>query len=169
MSGALARGAERQQARAFNPADWVGEATRHVDVAEGAEPLLGVLAMHDAWVPSSAQDPHRNDVVQRLADALKPRTPLYELTAALIAPYLTTTLGAPAGADGGLRGDPAAIRANLHEAMGHLFSSPATSGYDPWTGLAEWLWSHQTAWAVAAMQQQLGRESVRTLTTEEYR
>ncbi|HET8626503.1 MAG TPA: helix-turn-helix transcriptional regulator [Thermomicrobiales bacterium] len=164
MSGAGTQ--VREEAPAFNPADWVDEATRHVDVGEGTEPLLGVLAAHEAWPPPPSGDPHRQEVIQRLADALKERTPLYELTAALIAPYLLVALPAPGDA---AAGDPAVIRANLGAGMRHLFASPAASGYDPWAGLAEWLWSHQTAWAVAAMQQQLGRESVRALTADEYR
>ena len=149
----------------FNPADWVAEATRHVDVAEGAEPLLSVLAARDTRDPAGHRELQRDEVVQRLAEALQPRTPLFELTAALIAPYLPRALSAPGGE---VRGEPTVIRTNLCAAMAHLFAPSGAAGYDPWGGLADWLWSHQTAWAAAAMQRQLGRESVRALTADEY-
>ncbi|MDP9372523.1 MAG: helix-turn-helix domain-containing protein [Chloroflexota bacterium] len=152
------------QMSAFNPADWVGEATQHVDIAAGAEPLLAAVVAHDAWGAGVNRDERRAEVVVRLAEGLRPSTPLYELTAALIAPYLLHALGGE-----GTAGEPATARTNLREAIAHLFASPAASGYDPWTGLADWLWSHQTAWAVAAMQRKLGREHVRALTADEYR
>ncbi len=169
MSRAPANDQGHEQLPAFNPADWVGEATRVIDVAEDAEPLLNLLTAHETWDPLAKRDPQRNEVVRELADALKPRTPLYELAAALITPYLLTALPPPTGAGEGTRGDAATIRVNLYEAMTHLFSSTAASGYDPWIGLAEWLWSHQAAWAVAAMQQQLGHANLRAMTANEYR
>src|SRR5919199_4484924 len=115
-----------EPAPAFNPVDWVAEATRHVDVAEGAEPLLSVLAAHDIWDPAGRRELQRDEVVQRLAETLRPRTPLFELTAALIAPYLPAALGA-AGDE--LRGEPASIRANLCAVMAHLFAPTGAASY----------------------------------------
>ncbi len=92
MSRAPANDQGHEQLPAFNPADWVGEATRVIDVAEDAEPLLNLLTAHETWDPLAKRDPQRNEVVRELADALKPRTPLYELAAALITPYLLTAL-----------------------------------------------------------------------------
>lgn len=156
----------------FTPSDWVGEATRHVDVTEATDPLLQVLASQDTWQLAAAQDAQRQELVRQLASTLRSQTPLYELTAALVAPYLVSVLN-PTSPDEGTsdaaRGNPAVLRDTLLAAARHLFSSSQASGYDPWIGLAEWVWSHQTAWASAAIQQQIGRESIRALTADQFR
>jgi DNA-binding XRE family transcriptional regulator len=106
--------------------------------------------------------------LQEITTRLRATTPLYELTAALTVPWLLETFE-PAGGRGGA-GDTTAetIAANLVALMRHLFDEPGILEYDPWPGLIEWIWSHQTAWAGAAIRRHLGTESIRELSAEDY-
>lgn len=149
---------------AFDPAAWTSRATRLVNIADGLEPLVELLATRQDWPGHGEREPRSQELLRRFAVVLRPRAPLYELTAALIAPYLAAL---PRG-DGSAQPDEAAIRANLIALMEHLFALPDPSGFDPWKQLAEWLWSHQTAWAHADLQRQLGMERVGALSPEDY-
>ncbi len=147
----------------FNPAAWIGQATRIVDVSASAATLLGVLADQNLGDQPAGLEAENRNLVQRLAAALKTQTPLYALTAALVAPYLAAAL-AP--------GDPSplpVLQANLERLLEDQYAVPARGVFDPWVGLAEWLWSHEAAWAVADMADQLGAARVRELAPEEYR
>lgn len=147
----------------FNPAAWVSQATRIVDVSASVATLLAVLADQNLGNLPVGLEAENRDLVQRLAAALKTQTRLYDLTAALVAPYLAATL-AP-------NDEPPlpAIGANLMRLLEHQYAAPPRGAFDPWAGLAEWLWSHEAAWAVADMAEQLGASRVRELTPEEYR
>lgn len=147
----------------FNPAAWVGQATRAVDVTASATSLLAVLTAQDLGDLPVGLEAQNRDLVQRLAAALKTRTPLYELAAALVAPYLAAALAPDE--------DPplAPIQANLVALMAHHYAAPSRGAFDPWVGLAEWLWSHEAAWAVADMADQIGASRVRDLAPDEYR
>lgn len=147
----------------FNPSAWVGQATRVVDVSASAATLLAVLTDQNLGELPVGLEAQNRDLVQRLAAALKTQTPLYDLTAALVAPYLAATL-AP-GEDPSLP----PIQANLVALMEAQYAAPARGIFDPWAGLAEWLWSHEAAWAVGDMSDQLGATRVRDLTPDEYR
>ena len=147
----------------FNPSAWVGQATRVVDVSASAATLLAVLTAQDLGDLPVGLEAQNRDLVQRLAAALKTQTPLYDLTAALVAPYLAATL-AP-----GEETPQRPIQANLVALMEHQYASPTRGTFDPWVGLAEWLWSHEAAWAVADMADQLGASRVRELAPDEYR
>jgi DNA-binding XRE family transcriptional regulator len=147
----------------FNPAAWVSQATRTVDVSASAATLLAVLADQNLGDLPVGLEAENRDLVQRLAAALRTQTPLYALTAALVAPYLTAAL-APGEAT-----PQQALQANLHHLLEHQYTAPARGTFDPWAGLAEWLWSHEAAWAVADMADQLGAARVRELAPEEYR
>jgi len=147
----------------FNPAAWVSQATRIVDVSASAATLLEVLADQNLGDLPVGLEAENRDLVQRLAAALKTQTPLYALTAALVAPYLAAAL-AP--------GEPvplSTLQTNLERLLDQQYGTPTRGQFDPWAGLAEWLWSHEAAWAVADMADQLGAARVRELTPEEYR
>ena len=147
----------------FNPAAWVSQATRTVDVSTSAATLLAVLADQNLGDLPVGLEAENRDLVQRLAAALRTQTPLYALTAALVAPYLAAAL-APGEAT-----PQQALQANLHHLLEHQYAAPDRGTFDPWAGLAEWLWSHEAAWAVADMADQLGAARVRELAPEEYR
>ena len=155
----------------FNPAQWVADATRQVDVTGGIDPLVAVLADPANWPGRTDRDQRLQERLRHLAALLRPLTPLYELTAALIAPYLLSD-GAPRTGDDEDEGETAvtaAVRLNLVTVMALLYDTPASDAHDPWTELAEWLWSHQSAWAGAAIQEQFGHETVRRMSPGEHR
>jgi len=147
----------------FNPAAWVSQATRAVDVSASAATLLAVLAQQNLGDLPVGLEAENRDLVQRLAAALKTQTPLYALTAALVAPYLAAALAS------GEASSQRALQANLERLLEHQYAAPTRGAFDPWVGLAEWLWSHEAAWAVADMADQLGADRVRELGPEEYR
>ncbi len=153
----------------FNPAQWVADATRQVDVTGDIAPLVEVLAHPDNWPGRTDRDQRLQERLRHLATLLRPLTPLYELTAALIAPYLLSD-GAPRPGDDKDEGEApvAAVRANLVAVMALLYDTPASDAHDPWTELAEWLWSHQSAWAGAAIQELFGHEAVRRMSPGEH-
>ncbi|HEX5501584.1 MAG TPA: hypothetical protein VFW96_03110, partial [Thermomicrobiales bacterium] len=156
-------------AAAFNPAEWLADATRQVNVGAGADALVAALTALDAWSPPAGDDARRRDLAVRLAAALQRDTPLYELTASLIVPYVAAlyrhrrpAAGAPA------RDDLARARGQHIAAMTALFTA-RDGGFDPWLGLAEWLWTHLAAWAAATVEGQAGQEALRALTGDEHR
>ncbi len=152
----------------YNASQWMTEATQQIDIASGIESLVEALATPEYWPSAAEQEAQLRGRLNRLAEALRFGTPLYELTAALIAPYLLSNGTPPVGSPPS--GTTArAVRANLVALLSYLFDSPDPREIDPWFGLAEWLWSHQTAMAGAALQRKLGHEIVRTLPTDEYR
>ena len=151
----------------FDPAYWVSVATRNVDLDAATAPLTGLLTSPALWEQPPGEESERRALLQRLAVALRPHVPLYQLTAALITPWLLSIRSTIRG--GEPRPDDPPLRAALVGVMQQLYLSPGDAEYEPWTGLADWLWSHQTAWAVAAMQRQLGQDHIRRLTDDEYR
>lgn len=155
----------------FNPAQWVADATRQVNVTSGIDPLVVVLADPANWPGRTDRDQRLQERLRHLATLLRPLTPLYELTAALIAPYLLSD-GSPRAGDDEDEGEApatAAVRGNLVAMLAILYDTPATEAHDPWTELAEWLWSHQSAWAGAAIQERFGHELVRRMSPGEHR
>ncbi len=147
----------------FNPARWAGQISRHIDVAEWADSLNAVLGTPELWDAAASTDPTRQAALKEIAVRLQATTPLYELTAALTAPWLLDTFG-PAED----KAAAPAIAANLVALMCYLFDEPGALEFDPWLGLVEWVLSHQTAWAGAAIRRQLGTENIRGLSAEEY-
>jgi len=155
----------------FNPAQWVADATRQVDVTGGIDPLVAVLADPANWPGRSDRDQRLQERLRHLAALLRPLTPLYALTAALITPHILSD-GAPRAGDDEDEGESAAtttVRANLVAVLALLYDTPVSDAHDPWTELAEWLWSHQSAWAGAAIQEQLGHETVRQMSPGDHR
>ena len=155
----------------FNPAQWVADATRQVDVTGGIDPLVAVLADPANWPGRTDRDQRLQERLRHLTALLRPLTPLYELTAALIAPYILSD-GAPRAGDDEDEGESAAttaVRANLVAVLALLYDTPVSDAHDPWTELAEWLWSHQSAWAGAAIQERLGHETVRQMSPGDHR
>ena len=158
---------------AFDPAAWLSDATRYVNVRVGAEAIVAALETHDAWHPPAGAEEQRRELVRRLAATLRGDTPLFELTAALVAPYAATVYQHRKPADSYRARDGLAVaRAQLITAMTALFSGGTAgdaTGFDPWEGLAEWLWTHLVAWAAANMEHQLGQDTLRAATADEYR
>jgi len=145
----------------FDPARWAGQISRHIDIADWAESLNTVLEAPELWTAAATTAPPAPDAHRAITTRLRMTTPLYELTAALTVPWLIETFAPPAP-------DIPSVRENLVAFMRHLFDNPGIVDYDPWQGLFEWIWSHQTAWAGAAIRRQLGTESIRELSPEEY-
>lgn len=128
----------------FDPAAWIDDALRHVDVPASTTGLAALLAASRDWLPRLADDRQRVVLRQRQAAALRADTPLYELVAALIAPWLAHRFtNRPGGAP-----VPTTIRANLVTLLTHLYR-PASTATDPWTGLVEWVWGHRLKEATA--------------------
>ena len=156
----------------FEPSRWAGQVSRHIDVAAWAHALNGVLAAPELWTAAAATTRPSRDDLLAITDQLRATTPLYELAAALTVPWLLNAFGAAAGSSSGPiasgSGSTTGIAANLVALMRHLFDEPGILTYDPWQGLFEWIWSHQTAWAGAAIRRELGTASIRELSAEEY-
>lgn len=145
----------------FDPARWAGQVSRHIDIAAWANSLNSVLEAPELWTAAAATSRPPLEARRAIIDRLRTTTPLYDLTAALTVPWLVDTFDPRADGAGG-------IRTNLIALMRHLFDDPGILEYDPWQGLFDWIWSHQTAWAGAAIRRQLGTESIRELSPEEY-
>lgn len=152
----------------YNPALWVEQATRRIDLAEGSRVLLSALTERAIWEVGADRDTRHREVLRGLADTLRSETPLFALTAALVAPWLLVALGQDEG-DGNEEGREIEVEECLTALLKHRYGVATQQDYDPWIGLAEWLWSHQNAWAVAAMQRELGRDTVRALPDRDYR
>lgn len=119
---------------AFDPAPWIEEGVRHVDLTAGTTGLISLLATSREWLSGLADERQRSVLLRRHALALREGTPLYELTAALIAPWLAHRFaGQPGGAS------VVIARANLIALLDHLHR-PASAATDPWRGLVEWVW-----------------------------
>lgn len=151
----------------FNPALWVDEATGLIDVAEGSRVLLAALTARETWQVGADRDAHHREILHAIAETFQADTPLFALTAALIAPWLIGALAPRRTEAEGVQ--VATVRKRLMALMVYRYGQVTPPDYDPWVGLAEWLWSHQNAWAVAAMQRELGRDVVRALPNDEYR
>jgi DNA-binding XRE family transcriptional regulator len=176
----------RRAAAAFDPGAWTGEISRHLDVARCAESLGDAVASAALWSTPATDSETRRAVAAPLAATLKETTPLYEITAMLIAPWLfdrppAPPTGAaespPAGAgfhaaehaaDGDRSQRLATVTDRLVTAMRYLFDAPGDLKFDPWLELVQWVWSHLTAWAVPTLQREFGIENVRGLPAGEY-
>jgi DNA-binding XRE family transcriptional regulator len=167
----MASTAQREGRRlpVFNPAKWASQATQRVDIAACTDALVAVLSSPDVWDTAQADEQSRRAQLHEFATALRRTTPLYELTAALIAPWLLDAFTATGVTDAGTdESDEPTVTANLTALMAHLFDTPGVLEYDPWSGLVEWVWSHQNALAIADLTRELGSEQVRQLSPREY-
>ena len=154
----------------YQPAAWVTVALASVDLDAGLRRFGELLSDRRRWAIAAPQRESREAIAQ-IAEAIRALVPLHRLTATLIAPWLLeVSAGWP---DVGPRAAPdqAAIEAiveRLETIIAARYATPTPGDYHPWVGLAEWIWSQQTAWAVTAMQQALGREAVLTLSSADY-
>lgn len=154
----------------YQPAAWVTVALASVDLDEGLLRFGELLSDRRRWAIAAPQRESREAIAQ-IAEAIRALVPLHRLTAGLIAPWLLEV-----SADWADLGPRAATdQAALETVVGRLeaiiagrYEAPTPGDYHPWIGLAEWIWSQQTAWAVTAMQQELGREAVLTLSPADY-
>ncbi len=163
----------------FDPTRWLDRAARYAEEAhrlpptEPADPAP--RTQQESPQPLEAVRTRlRPELFRRFADAgefaetLRRTTPLFEVTASLISPYL---LGLYEHRAGSRRTEleEDAVTSRLTEVVTSLFSATgsAQDGFDPWQGLAEWLLTHLTAWAVDAMEEDLGAERVRSMTVDE--
>lgn len=154
----------------YQPAAWVTVALASVDLDEGLLRFGELLSDRRRWAIAAPQRESREAIAQ-IAEAIRALVPLHRLTAGLIAPWLLEV-----SADWADLGPRAATdQAALETVVGRLeaiiagrYAAPTPGDYHPWIGLAEWIWSQQTAWAVTAMQQELGREAVLTLSPADY-
>lgn len=154
----------------FQPAAWVTLALAQIDLGEGLHQFGAILGDRRLWSVATPQRASREAIAQ-IAEMIRTRLPLYRLTAALIAPWLVATITAWPDAQAlTAPGVPALgdVIARLEALIAGRYATPAPGDYHPWLGLAEWIWSQQTAWAVAEMQQELGREAVLTLSPEDF-
>ena len=155
----------------FNPARWASQATRAVDLGASIDALVAVLSSSSDTADATLDDEEaRRARVRACAAALRETAPLFALTAALIAPWLLEVAG---GARPGKRGDdaadPAIARERLTRFAQYLFEESGLLEIDPWSGLVEWVWSHQNALAIADLNRDLGGTAVRELPPQEYR
>ncbi len=179
-----ARPAERDLSR-FDPSEWLAEASRYTDTAIESEVAHNStrwngLLQSDAqrigqlWKAQQQLGPVqqrlRPDLLSRFAKSIRSGTPLFEVTAALIAPYVVRLYHQKRG----LKPTPETLDAQVSAAAGRLETivaslfTEAKDGFDPWQGLAEWMFTHMTAWAVDAMEDRLGGEAVRAMTVDEF-
>ncbi|MDP9375761.1 MAG: helix-turn-helix domain-containing protein [Chloroflexota bacterium] len=167
----MARTAKREKrgAPAFNPAKWASQAARRVDITACTDALVDILSSPESWESTDGDEGVRHARQQELAIALRRATPLYELTATLITPWLLEVCAPARGGGSAAEPDTGAVTANLAALMAHLFDAPGVLDYDPWSGLIEWVWSHQNALAIADLNRELGGARVRELSAQEYR
>ncbi len=166
----MARTAKREAAvmPTFNPAKWASQAARRVDITASTDALVDILASPESWESIDGDEEVRRARQRELAAALRRATPLYELTAALLAPWLIEVC-APAPENDAAGPGAEAIADNLVALMAHLFDAPGGLDYDPWSGLIDWVWSHQHALAIADLSRELGGAVARELSAPEYR
>lgn len=127
---------ERTTVPQFSPTMWHTQALEHVAVAAGLDTISALLASAPAWLPRLGDDGTRAKLLRTHAVMLREHVPLYDLAAALIAPWLAREYGTHTGTTTSL----GAIRANLVAVLTHLHR-PAPVATDPWLGLVEVLWA----------------------------
>ncbi len=167
----MARTAKRGAAGApaFNPAKWASQAARQVDITACTDALVDILASPESWESIDGDEGVRRARQRELAAALRRATPLYELNATLLAPWLIEACPPAAGGAGAPEPDVGTVAAKLIALMAHLFDAPGGLDYDPWSGLIEWVWSHQNALAIADLSREIGGAGIRELAAPEYR
>jgi len=135
-SGAEEMESERAATAQCAPSAWHERALATVAADGGIDTIAALLADAAAWLPRLADEGMRARLLRKHAVALREHVPLYDLAAAVIAPWLAETYGQQAGRT------PAqeAIRANLIALLAHLHR-PAVAATDPWLDLVEILWS----------------------------
>ncbi|HEY8598820.1 MAG TPA: helix-turn-helix transcriptional regulator [Thermomicrobiales bacterium] len=155
----------------FNPARWAGQATRAVDLGASIDALVAVLSSSSHTDDATLDNEEaRRARVRACAAALRETAPLFALTAALIAPWLVEVTGETVtGKRGDSAADTAAISDRLTQFTRYLFEESGLLEIDPWSGLVEWVWSHQNALAIADLNRDLGGAAVRALPPLEYR
>lgn len=174
----------------FDPAQYASSArargpARRVSVL-GVEPTTSEESPSpDIWQGhqrlGTVQKSLRPEMLQRLADMVRHDTPLFRITASLVAPHVAKVYQHTVTA----ASDKPTVNDSWHRdlsddqlsaASERLESVTATvvealnkeEGFDPWRGLAEWMFSHLTAWAVESMEINLGVETVRSMTVDEF-
>ena len=168
MTGA-AEGTQRSVPE-FQPATWMTVALAQVDLREGLQQFSAIVGDRRLWSVATPQRASREAIAQ-IAETIRTHLPLHRLTAALIAPWLVATISTwPDAQVLTIPGVPALgeVIDRLETLIAGRYATPASGDYHPWLGLAEWIWSQQTAWAVAEMQQELGREAVLTLSPDDF-
>ena len=154
----------------FQPAAWMTVALAQVDLREGLQQFSAIVGDRRLWPVATPQRASREAIAQ-IAETIRTHLPLHRLTAALIAPWLVATISTwPDAQVLTIPGVPALgeVIDRLETLIAGRYATPASGDYHPWLGLAEWIWSQQTAWAVAEMQQELGREAVLTLSPDDF-
>ncbi len=170
----------------FDPGEWLAEATRRTAMVASqpsASPgpwsrLLPSSAPEagELWKAqqqlSGVQKRLRPDLLTNFTESIRSSTPLFELTAALVAPYLVRLYNHRRGdtpTPETVDGQVGVANERLVTIVGSLFQDAGEKdGFDPWQGLAEWMFTHMTAWAVDSMEERLGSEAVRAMTVDEF-
>ncbi len=170
----------------FDPGEWLAEATRRTAMVASqpsASPgpwsrLLPSSAPEagELWKAqqqlSGVQKRLRPDLLTNFTESIRSSTPLFELTAALVAPYLVRLYNHRRGdtpAPETVDAQVGVANERLVTIVGSLFQDAGEKdGFDPWQGLAEWMFTHMTAWAVDSMEERLGSEAVRAMTVDEF-
>ena len=138
----------------FAPSAWHERALATVAADGGIDTIAALLADAAAWLPRLADEGLRARLLRRHAVALREDVPLYDLAAAIIAPWLAEAYGHRAGR----APSQGTIRANLIALLAHLHR-PAVAATDPWLGLVEILWTAaRTALAAPGMAHRLAAE-----------
>lgn len=169
----------------FDPSEWLADASRYTDTSMQSEAAdagtrWSGLLESDAqqtgqlWKAQqqlgAVQQRLRPDLLSRFAESIRSTTPLFEVTAALIAPYVVRLyhqMRGVAPTAETLDSQVSAATKRIDTIVASLFAE-AKDGFDPWQGLAEWMFTHMTAWAVDAMEDRLGGEAVRAMTVDEF-
>src|SRR4051812_37846905 len=118
----------------FNPARWASQATRDIDLGDSISALVAVLSSTDRWEATIEDAPARRALVHDCAAALRGTAPLFELTAALIAPWLVESRGNLSPAGGTFSHEVVAASNRLTILTRHLFETPGLLDFDPWAG-----------------------------------
>ncbi len=170
----------------FDPGEWLAEATRRTAMVTsqpsaspgpwsrllpGSAPEAGELWKAQQQL-SGVQKRLRPDLLTNFTESIRSSTPLFELTAALVAPYLVRLYNHRRGdtpAPETVDAQVGVANERLVTIVGSLFQDAGEKdGFDPWQGLAEWMFTHMTAWAVDSMEERLGSEAVRAMTVDEF-
>ncbi len=170
----------------FDASEWLSEASRYTATSTDLRPSTvptdnwtGLLTpdapqAEELWKTQqqlgAVQKRLRPHLLNRFAESIRSDTPLFEITAALIAPYLVRLYNYRRGravVAEELEGHVRAANERLTTIVAGLFTD-ARDGFDPWQGLAEWMFTHMTAWAVDAMEERLGGEAVREMTVDQF-
>jgi len=127
---------ERAPAAQFSPTAWHERALATVAVDGGIDTIASLLVDAATWLPDLTDDGKRARLLRSHAITLREHVPLYDLAAALIAPWLAESYKSRidrAPSQGVMSSNLIALLVHLHR--------PAAAATDPWLGLVEILWS----------------------------